>query len=335
MIRPGRLYLRVGALLIIGAGLLVGFVLFLTAGRLNTDGNLLYETYLRESVQGLDVGSSVRYRGVAVGRVTEIALVSSEYMRDRDRPFSAAYQLVMVRFAVDPRRIGRVPDAREAVESGLRTRIASQGITGVSYIELDFVDAARRSPPPTLPWTPRDAFIPSVPSTITQVTTAAESLIARLNTLDIEGLVNGINGLIGDLRGQVTSGDLALTLREATNTLRTLRETVANVNINGTLTDLSAAAGGVRDAAGTVQNTFASADVRNALARLPTVMQALDSTVRAARAATTDTQADLTPILRDLRATAANLRDTTEMLRRSPSQAIFGAPPPPPPTERR
>ena len=35
---------------------------------------------------------------------------------------------------------------------------------------------------------------------------------------------------------------------------------------------------------------------------------------------------DLVPQLRDLRATAANLRDVTEALRRSPSQALWGAP---------
>lgn len=333
MMRPGRLYLRVGALLIVGAGLLIGFVLFLTAGRINSDAGLLFETYLRESVQGLDVGSSVRYRGVAVGRVTEIGLVSAEYLRERDSPFSPAYQLVMVRFAVDPRRLGRVPDLQEAIDNGLRTRIASQGLTGVSYIELDFVDETRRVPPPRLPWTPAAAFIPSVPSTITQVTSAAESLISRLNTLDIEGLLNNVNGLVGDLRGQVVSGDLAQALRDASALLQSLRETVANAEIDQTLRDLRAAAGGVRDAAGTVQSTFTGPDLRNALARLPAVMQSLEATVRAARVATTDTQADLGPILRDLRATAANLRDTTEMLRRSPSQAIFGAPPPPP--ERR
>ena len=54
-----------------------------------------------------------------------------------------------------------------------------------------------------------------------------------------------------------------------------------------------------------------------------------------ARGTTTDVKAELAPILRDLRATAGNLRDTTELLRRAPSQAIFGAPPPPTPDRRR
>jgi paraquat-inducible protein B len=325
--RPGRLYLRVGALLIVGAGLLVGFVLFLTAGRINSDQGLPFETYLRESVQGLDAGSVVRYRGVAIGRVTDIGLVAAEYPSETDQPYSAAYQLVMVRFVVDPRRIGRVPNVQEAIDSGLRVRIASQGITGVSYIELDFVDEARRTPVPTLPWTPRAQFIPSIPSTITQVTNAAENLIARLNGLDIEGLIDGMNGLVGDLRGQVTTGDLGQALRDASALMRGLRETVAGAEIEQTLNDLRGAAAGVRDAAASVQAVLAGPDVRATLARLPALMQSVEATVRAARAAATDAQADLGPILRDLRASAANLRDTTEALRRSPGQAIFGAPP--------
>ena len=67
------LYFRVGALVLAGLALTIGFVLFFTASRFGR-GAVVYETYLRESVQGLDVGSAVRYRGVAIGRVSEIEL---------------------------------------------------------------------------------------------------------------------------------------------------------------------------------------------------------------------------------------------------------------------
>ena len=63
------LYLRVGVLILAGLALAVGFVLFFTAGRLRDD-SVVFETYLRESVQGLEVGAPVRYRGVAIGRVS-------------------------------------------------------------------------------------------------------------------------------------------------------------------------------------------------------------------------------------------------------------------------
>ena len=66
MAAPGRgsgLYLRVGLLILAGIALAVGFVMFFTAGRLNRHSEI-FETYFRESVQGLDVGAPVRYRGV-------------------------------------------------------------------------------------------------------------------------------------------------------------------------------------------------------------------------------------------------------------------------------
>ena len=75
-----KIQFSVGLMVVVGLSLLVGFVLFLTQNRTSTS-DIMFETYIRESVQGLEVGSPVRYRGVAVGRVTEIALAAAEYRR--------------------------------------------------------------------------------------------------------------------------------------------------------------------------------------------------------------------------------------------------------------
>jgi len=119
------LHLRVGLLVVVGLALTVGFVLFFTASRLRSS-SVVFETYIRESVQGLDIGSPVRYRGVGIGRVVEIGLVSAEYRRPEGEPFVGAFQLVLVRFAVDERRLGDTPSVQEAVKLGLRVRIAAQ-----------------------------------------------------------------------------------------------------------------------------------------------------------------------------------------------------------------
>lgn len=317
MARARRLYFRVGVLLVAGAALLVGFVLFLTSSRFGTQDQL-YETYLQESVQGLTVGSGVRYRGVAIGRITEIGLVAAEYSQRGLRPQNDSFRLVLVRFAIDMGRLGTTLDHRAAVEMGLRARIAAQGITGVSYLEMDFVNETRLTPPPMVPWTPRYPYIPSIPSTVAQVTNAAEALIGRLNDLDIEALVGGLAGLIGDVRTQLGSGDVAVLLREATTVLRGLGDTSASLNalLEGpALRGLLASGGEVTE------------ELRTAAARLPATLRTLEMTLRSARNVTTDTQADIAPILRDLRATASSLRETAEMLRRAPSQALFGRPP--------
>jgi ABC-type transporter Mla subunit MlaD len=360
-----RLYLRVGLLVVAGAALAIGFVLFLTAERLD-QGAVVYESYFQESVQGLDVGSAVRYRGVSIGRVTEIGLVAATYRRPQGDAIPAAFRLVLVRFSVNERRIGDVPSLEVAVKLGLRVRIAAQGITGVNYLELDFVDP-ERFPVPDLPWKPDYPFVPAIPSTVAQVQTAAEALLQKLQGVDVAGLLDNVNGLITDLRGQTEKGDLASALQEATALLRSVRGEVERAEVPKTLADLRDAIGDLRtlldapelrqavsDASGALaavrgaatdaqaliggrelrqlltNAADAMAEVRTAAKRLPATLAALETTARTARSASTDVQADLAPILRDMRAAVSNLREATELLRRYPGQAIFGSPPPAP-----
>lgn len=341
-----RLQLSVGALVLVGAALLVAFVLFLTGDRLRAA--TVFETYVRESVQGLEVGASVRYRGVAVGRVTEINLVQNAYPPGgADRRFSPVFQQVVVRFAIDTAVTERGVTLEEAVREGLRARLASQGITGIVYLELDFLDPDR-FPAPQLPWTPANGVIPSVPSTVAQVQNAAESLLRRLEEVDLAGLVAGVSGLVGALRDQAGGGegggDLAGLLAEARATAAAFRRVAEGTNVQPAVEELRGAAAALRGLAesrelrqAVAASGQAAAEFRQASQRLPQVIAALEvtlrgaeSTLRSARGATTDVQAELAPILRDLRATAANLRDTTELVRRSPGAALFGAPPPPP-----
>jgi len=330
-----KIQMSVGLMVVVGLVLLVGFVLFLTQNRLSTS-DILFETYIRESVQGLEVGSSVRYRGVAVGRVTEIALAAAEYRREEGQPLAGAFRLVVVRFAVNLGRVGEVPSIEEAVGQGLRARLASQGITGVAYIELDFMDPGR-FPAPSLPWEPRFAWIPAVPSTVAQVQTAAENVMRQLQDIDFTTLFANVNGLIEDLRGQTDGGDLSVALREASTFIQQLREMTVAADIPGSLAELRATSASVRTLAESpqIRETLAALsataqDLRRTTARLPGTIGQLDQGLRAARNATSDVQADLAPLLRDLRAATANLRETTEALRRSPSQALWGAPPPAP-----
>lgn len=333
MAQSRRVQFSVGLLVLVGLALAAGFVLFLTGDRLRqTDA--LFETYLRESVQGLEVGSSVRYRGVTVGRVTEIGLASAEYRRPEGQPFADAFQLVIVRFAVDTQRAGDVPRTEMAVEQGLRVRLATQGITGVSYLELDFVDPDRFLVP-SVPWTPRYTLIPSMPSTVAQAQNTLEQVMRQLQNVDLAALAGNLDGLLVELRRVAAGADLGATLAEANALLREAREAVAATDLPALSAELRATGAATRavlegqELRGTLTAlSRASDDLRATAQRLPATLTQIEATLRAARGTTTDLQAELAPLLRDLRATTANLRDTTEALRRSPSQTLLGAPPP-------
>jgi ABC-type transporter Mla subunit MlaD len=326
-------FLRVGVLLVIGAAAVVGLVLFLGGKQIR--GGVHYESYFAESVEGLEVGSPVKYRGVTVGQVTEVGLVSTAYTNLGNTNFRPAeFDLVYVRFVIDPARAGQVLDPNNTAAAGLRVRLASQGITGLSYLELDVIDPVR-FPAMDVPWQPRDNYISSMPSTINQVQTAAQSFLGRLQGVDIEGLADRVAKVLDDLHKQLTDGDARGALVAASETLRSLQGTVKAADLPGLAGDLRAAAVAVRTAADgpatkeLLATTNRAADkLADAAARLPPLIAALEQTTKRANAGVTDVQADLVPVLRDARAAAASLRETSDALRRYPAGVLFGSPPP-------
>ncbi len=324
-------FLRVGALIVLGLGLLIGIVWFLGGQRFGHGE--VYESYFKESVQGLEVGAPVKYRGVTVGRVTAIGLASAEYGHspaDMDR---SAYREVFVRYLVDTAKIGPVPDLKSAIRLGLRARIVSQVLTGVGYIELDYVSPLVY-PASVPPWRPQAEYIPSVPSTFTQVQDAAQALLAKLDKIDLDRLSRSLQTLVDTLQGELVSGDVHKTLAAAQGLLQTARTSVQEADLPGLSAELrrtAAALGGVvRDPA--LARTLAnSAKASGQLVRLTGQMSGLVARLQAAVAAGSDgvsqLNARLTPILRDLRGTAANLRATTDSLRQYPGQLLSGPPP--------
>ncbi len=310
-------FLRVGLLIVGGAALLVGLVWFLGGNRIRN--GTVYESYFSESVQGLDIGVAVRYRGVAVGRVSDIGLVTAEYGASMGTEAEqATYRLVFVRYIVDPKRLGRVPDTATAVKDGLRARLASAGLTGVTYIELDFVDPAR-SPVNPLPWTPVGEFIPSVPTTLSQVEDATKLLIDRLDKIDIVKIANNINilldntnALLRNTNDQLKAADLPGLIADLRQTASAIRTVANNPNIDRTLTNTAAA----------------TEKLTQTIAQIPPLIASVQAMSRRADTGVADTQQALVPLLRDILATTANLKELTESLRRNPAQVLVGQPPP-------
>jgi ABC-type transporter Mla subunit MlaD len=323
--RGSAIYLRVGLLILAGLALLVALIWFLGGGEIRH--GTLFESYFSESVQGLQVGATVTYRGVTIGRVTALGLVSAEYGTgetiDVERQ---TYRQVFVRYVVDTAKIGRVPDTKTSVELGLRARLASQGITGLSYLELDFVNPAQY-PALVVPWTPKGQYIPSMPSAFTQVRDAAQEFLAKLNRLDIDALSAHLNGLISDVRAEMSSGDLHNTLVQATAVLRTTNEAIAAADLPGLSADLKRTSAAVRDTVQGEQMRKTLANAARASERLPALVASLQATAQRAGNGTSDLQLSLVPLLRDLEATTQNLRELTDSLRRYPAEVLSSPPP--------
>ena len=84
-------YFKIGLFVIAAVVIGVIGVVVLGAGTIFRK-EALVETYIDESVQGLDIGSPVKFRGVPVGNVERITLTSAEYPTTR--------QYVLVRMSI-------------------------------------------------------------------------------------------------------------------------------------------------------------------------------------------------------------------------------------------
>jgi ABC-type transporter Mla subunit MlaD len=327
------LYLRIGLLIIGGGALFVALIWFL--GGAQFSHGILFESYFSESVQGLEVGAAVKYRGVTLGRVTEIGLVTAEYGEGQPVDVETkTYQLVFVRSIIDADKLGRVPSTEEAVKDGLRARLATQGITGLSYIELDFVDPLEY-PALAVPWTPKVAYIPSMPSTFAHLQDAAEQLLTKLNSVDLEKVASEYAALAADLRTDLSKGDVHQLITQATQAVQTARDALRDANLPGLASDLKQTSTSLRDLIQSrdtqkllANAALASERLANAADRLGPLLTSMQSASRRADNGVAEIEQSLTPLLRDIEATATNLRELSEALRASPGQALFGAPPP-------
>jgi ABC-type transporter Mla subunit MlaD len=309
-------HFKLGLFVLLALGAIVAGVAVLGAGGIFRT-SVAMETYLDQSVQGLDVGAPVRFRGVQVGSVKEIGFVRREY--------ETRAPLVMIKMAIDPARVGlnvaddiQKPEGlKEEIAQGLRVRMASQGLTGSAYLEVDYLDPADH-PPLDIDWAPRTPYLPSAPSTVVRMTDALERVLGALGRSNVDVLVHDVRKLV-DRITVVVESDLAAAAKELANAGPRLRELLANANrlIEGSLSralkQIESAAEGVPSAVAEIQSTATQA--RRSLRRLE-------------RLAAGEGE-NLERTLENVRALSEDLRELGETGKRYPSGVLFGDKPAP------
>ena len=294
----GPSYFKIG-LFVLGA-LVLGVAAVLAVGRTPWRGQIEVVTYFAESVQGLDVGSPIRFRGVQVGRVSAIQLVRSAAPAGEPGYFPYG-KFVQVKSRIQAGAFeGLTQDQAESVvramvERGLRIRLTSRGLTGIPHLEADYLDI-QKFPPPDIPWRPTALYVPSAPSVMSRLMQSADRVFAQLEEVDLrviagdldrflvsaaaavdgarvgelsraaQRLIEGLELTNADLRaliGEPRPGDLAAAL----GALRSAAEQ-ADQAMAPALQDLRAGAHALRGAAEGAQTLLASEDAHRALSDL-------------------------------------------------------------------
>jgi paraquat-inducible protein B len=348
-------YYKLGLFVIGAVFALVAILLIIGSGRWFTP-KLTVETYFNESVQGLDIGSKLKYRGVEIGSVTRISFTYTRYQLER--PISERARYVLVEAEIQPRLLGgrsaagdltQPTNAALEVDRGLRVRLAPQGITGTNYLEIDYVDPSAN---PVLPidWTPLYIYVPSARSTVTTFVDAATEIVDRLHHLDIEGTVANLNRLLVTSNDRIGALDTKAIGAQAERTLAKIESTMDGIaakqistetlgllkELRQTNQDLKATIGDPAWRQVPKDASAAVVEMRKLVSdpKLLASLGHLERTLGRLDRITGGGSGDLTTTLENLRQITENLRQLTEDAKRYPSNVLFGQPPNPTPLER-
>ena len=165
-------YARLGFFLVVGlVVILASAVLFIQRIRSHAVINMV--TYTTENVSGLDVSSPVRYRGVPVGRVTDLRVDPRENTIEIDFEVFL-HRLNTIGFNVS--RIKKLADIG-GLTPNLRAQIIGNPVTGEAYLLLD----VPKNPPPAmaLEFRPNRLYVPSIPSMRATVQDRLPALLDR------------------------------------------------------------------------------------------------------------------------------------------------------------
>ncbi len=338
-------HFKLGIFVIAGLTLAAIVIVIFGAGRLFQQ-KVMMETYIDESVQGLDVGSPVKRRGVRVGSVQSIDFVSSEYRPSGKKgDFSPYGRYVLVKFSIRPDAFaGRGGESIQQqldrlIGQGLRVRLASQGLTGTAYLEADYLDP-ERNPPLKIAWEPENYYLPSAPSVISRYSQSLDEVTRELQKVDIAAIARHLDAALVSLASVAREAKVGELRQQAGTLLSDLQETSSGIRSVAGGAALRSTLGELHDLAATLNAALSDSDLKGTLTNLhqtsatlvedlPATLARLQQTARRADNLLSRQQQNIEVTMENLRVMSANLREVTETAKRYPAQLLFGRPPEP------
>lgn len=317
---------------------------------------LLVETCFNESVQGLSIGSEVKYKGIKIGTVKEIKSAAQVYETKSD--------YVLVILSLDEEiflgQTGKTAKIRmqKAIQDGLIVQLSFKGLTGAAYLETDYIQAKPKEQL-KITWEPRHIYIPSRQSSIKQFGNAVSEILDNLSainlkgiTIDIEKLLKILNTKMADFDMAAISTSLTSLIQEVKVTNSKISEVLDSARIQTILDDARVGVANFRSVMETSKDPFnqAIADFRQAAGSTKKVTRDLESQLTP-RMADLARNLDLlikhlseasgqmenimwlnsgkiNRIVENLETTSENLKQLSQDLKRYPGRLLFEDPPP-------
>jgi paraquat-inducible protein B len=318
----------IGGFVLGAVALLVVAVIAFGSGRLFRETKE-FVVYFDGTVNGLNIGAPVKFKGVEIGSVKDILLQLEGDIE--------AHRIPVI-FEIDLKKItsrgglgtilGETNALKTAIDQGLRAQLRTESlVTGVLYIGIDL-----------FPGTPvryvqhaksKYTEIPSVPTALERVELTAGEILAKLSEVDFKGMMDSVSRVVDGVGSLVNSPSIESSLKSLERTMPKIDQAVVEIRkmttgLDSNITVLSANLQQTSDAA------------REAMQQAALTMKQTDSALKEAEAAMTNIRGmsdpesvtfyELDRSLREVSAAARSLRLLTNSVERNPRALIFGKP---------
>ncbi|MDD3154499.1 MAG: MlaD family protein [Victivallaceae bacterium] len=315
---------RTGAFTLGGVLLLLIMVYFLGASAF-FEKKVKFVTLFNESVQGLNVGAAVKYRGVPVGTVSKITIQMDN-------------NLILVEMDILPgafvslsptpgRKRGAAMDSfhtffMRELKNNLRCRTEFAGITGLKYIEFNhFNDGPARkplAPPPHL--RSDEYYIASIPSPLSDMMRTLSRSMESIAKIDFEGISKNLIENLSELQDLLSDPALKATLNHIQSISRNIEGTTGTITTVLTEDRLEKMVHEIENALGKSASLIATIDQAVKDARI----SERSRTFQDVGHALIEGKNDLAGTLRELNETLAAANALLEVLNRDPSALLRG-----------
>ncbi|MFK7850831.1 MAG: MlaD family protein [Akkermansiaceae bacterium] len=322
--------MMIGLFTLIGLLILGSALVMLGAGKFFEESHEVM-LYFDKSVNGLEVGSDVRFGGVKIGSVSSISVIIDTKDNRKILP-------VVVKIADKSlRNIGgggaidfsSEDGVRRGVQQGLRAGMKQQSlVTGQLYIEFDIKpnmkgftydgDVDEQYP-----------VVPTIPTQIDELISGITDALQRINDLDLASLIDEMNGVLKGAKTQIEDLELDEINRNLVLITSDIRKFTKDERLNQSLAKLDEALTEIGEISEKVNQNIDPliADVREVTESTRESLKRIDSTAEEL-SEVSDPRSPLLlnfqNLLHETETASRALRELTNDLKRNPNSLLRG-----------
>jgi paraquat-inducible protein B len=220
----------IGLFIVTGVALgVIGLLLFSSSKMFSKTRDVI--VYFDDSLNGLNAGAPVKYRGVTIGSVKRVMVQFNQATNDYAMPVILEMEEKLLRERMPSAAYVFTANAlEERIKVGLRATLQTESlVTGVLYVGVDV--NPRAAPPVFHQLEKRYPELPSEP-------TKTQQLFNNLASLDIKSIETNVNALLIKLDTTIGSLHMAQINEGITNLLDSLERLVTSPDITNALAAL-------------------------------------------------------------------------------------------------